>query len=55
MLYIKYNHAIGNIDFISDDAVCYSEGLEDALTDNRMVKKLITDAAENGFKGFYYL
>lgn len=40
---------------LSDDAVCYSEGLEDALTDNRMVKKLITDAAENGFKGFYYL
>lgn len=40
---------------LSEDAVCYSEGLEDALTDNRMVKKLITDAAENGFKGFYYL
>lgn len=40
---------------LSEDAVCYSEGLEDALTDNRMVKKLITDSAENGFKGFYYL
>ncbi len=38
-----------------EDAVCYAEGLEDNLTDNRMVKKLITDAAENGFKGFYYL
>lgn len=38
-----------------EDAVCYSEGLEDALTDNRMVKKLITDAAENGFRGFYCL
>lgn len=38
-----------------EDAVCYSEGLEESLTDNKMVKKLITDAAENGFKGFYYL
>lgn len=38
-----------------EDAVCYSEGLEENLTDNRIVKKLITDAAENGFKGFYYL
>ena len=38
-----------------EDAVCYSEGLEDSLTDNKIVKKLITDAAENGFKGFYYL
>lgn len=38
-----------------EDAVCYSEGLEDNLTDNRMVKKLITDSAEHGFSGFYYL
>ena len=38
-----------------EDAVCYSEGLEDNLNDNLMVKKLITDAAESGFRGFYYL
>lgn len=38
-----------------EDAVCYSEGLEDNLTDNLLVKKLITDAAESGFRGFYYL
>lgn len=38
-----------------EDAVCYAEGLEDNLIDNRMVKKLITDSTENGFKGFYYL
>lgn len=38
-----------------EDAVCYSEGLEEDLTDNRMVKKLITDAAEHGFRGFYCL
>lgn len=38
-----------------EDAVCYSEGLEENLTDNLMVKKLITDAAESGFTGFYYL
>lgn len=38
-----------------EDAVCYAEGLEENLIDNRMVKKLITDSAENGFKGFYYL
>lgn len=38
-----------------EDAVCYSEGLEENLTDNRMVKKLITDAAENDFRGFYCL
>ncbi len=38
-----------------EDAVCYSEGLEDNLTDNLLVKKLITDAAESGFQGFYYL
>ena len=38
-----------------EDAVCYSEGLEENLNDNLMVKKLITDAAESGFRGFYYL
>lgn len=38
-----------------EDAVCYSEGLEESLTDNKMVRKLITDAAENDFHGFYYL
>ncbi len=38
-----------------EDAVCYSEGLEDNLTDNLLVKKLITDASESGFRGFYYL
>ena len=38
-----------------EDAVCYSEGLEDGLTDNLMVKKLITDATEHGFRGFYCL
>lgn len=38
-----------------EDAVCYAEGLEESLTDTRMVKKLITDSVENGFKGFYYL
>lgn len=38
-----------------EDAVCYSEGLEDSLIDNRIVKKLITDSAENNFRGFYFL
>ena len=38
-----------------EDAVCYSEGLEEKLSSNKMVKKLITDAAENDFKGFYFL
>ena len=38
-----------------DDAACYSEGLEEKLGDNMLVKKLITDAAENDFKGFYFL
>lgn len=38
-----------------EDAVCYAEGLEENLIDNRMVRKLITDSAENGFRGFYYL
>ncbi len=38
-----------------EDAVCYSEGLEENLSDNRMVKRHITNAAKNGFRGFYYL
>ena len=38
-----------------DDAACYSEGLEEKLSSNQRVKKLITDAAENNFKGFYFL
>lgn len=37
------------------DAVCYSNDLEEKLDDNQRVKKLISDAVENGFKGFYYL
>lgn len=37
------------------DAVCYSEGLEEQLNDNRQVKKLIMDSAENDFRGFYFL
>lgn len=37
------------------DAVCYSSDLEEKLDDNQRVKKLITDAVENGFRGFYYL
>ncbi len=37
------------------EAVCYSGDLEEKLDDNRRVKKLITDAVENGFRGFYYL
>ncbi len=38
-----------------NDAACYSEGLEEKLGDNMLVKKLITDAAQNDFKGFYFL
>lgn len=38
-----------------DDAVCYSEGLEEQLGSNRLIKKLIAEAAENDFDGFYYL
>lgn len=38
-----------------DDAVCYSEGLEEQLGNTRLVKKLIAEAAENDFEGFYYL
>jgi EAL domain-containing protein (putative c-di-GMP-specific phosphodiesterase class I) len=37
------------------DAAFYSEGLEEKLNDNLQINKLIMDAAENDFKGFYYL
>ncbi len=37
------------------DAVFYSDGLEEQLSDNLRVKKLIIDAAENEFRGFYLL
>lgn len=37
------------------DAVCYSEGLEEQLNDNRRMKKLIMESAENDFNGFYFL
>ena len=38
-----------------NDAVCYSEGLEEQLGNTQLVKKLIAEAAENDFEGFYYL
>jgi len=38
-----------------EDAACYSEGLEDQLGNTRLVKKLIAEAAENDFEGFYFL
>lgn len=38
-----------------EDAACYSEGLEEQLNNNQLVKKLIADAVENDFKGFYFL
>ena len=37
------------------DALCYSDGLEEKLDNNLRVKKLIMDAAENSFSGFYFL
>lgn len=37
------------------DAATYSEGLEEQLNDNLQIKKLITDSAENSFRGFYCL
>lgn len=37
------------------DAVCYSGDLEEKLDENLRVKKLIVDAMENNFRGFYYL
>lgn len=37
------------------EPMCYSEGLEEKLGDNKLVKELIINAAENDFKGFYFL
>ena len=37
------------------DAVSYSDGLEEKLDDNKRMKNLIIDAAENDFNGFYFL
>lgn len=37
------------------DAVCYSGDLEEKLDENLRIKKLIMDAMENEFRGFYYL
>lgn len=37
------------------DAVCYSGDLEEKLDETIRVKKLIVDATENDFRGFYYL
>ncbi len=37
------------------DAVSYSDGLEEKLDDNKRMKNLIIDAAENDFSGFYFL
>lgn len=37
------------------DVVCYSDGLEEKLDGNLRIKKLIMDAADNDFQGFYFL
>ncbi|MCM1166180.1 MAG: EAL domain-containing protein [Lachnospiraceae bacterium] len=37
------------------DALSYSDGLEEKLDNNLRVKKLVMEAAENDFKGFYFL
>lgn len=37
------------------DALCYSDGLEEKLDNNLRIKKLIMEAAENSFNGFYFL
>lgn len=37
------------------DVVCYSGDLEEKLNDNIRVRKLIQEAIENDFRGFYYL
>lgn len=37
------------------DVVCYSGDLEEKLNDNVRVRKLIQEAMENDFRGFYYL
>lgn len=37
------------------DALSYSDGLEEKLDNNLRIKKLIMEAAENDFSGFYFL
>lgn len=37
------------------DAVSYSDGLEEKLDNNLRVKRLVMEAAEHDFKGFYFL
>ena len=37
------------------DAVSYSDGLEEKLDNNLRVRKLVMEAAENDFEGFYFL
>ena len=37
------------------DAAFYSEGLEEQLGSNQLIKKLIAEAVENDFNGFYFL
>ncbi len=37
------------------DAEFYSEGLEEQLNNNQLVKRLIAESVENGFRGFYFL
>ena len=37
------------------NAVCYSNDLEEKLDNNQRAKKLIIDAIQNDFRGFYYL
>lgn len=37
------------------EPLCFSEGLEEKLGDNKLVKELIVSSAENDFKGFYFL
>ncbi len=37
------------------EPLCYSEGLEEKLDDNKRIRELIISSAENDFKGFYFL
>ena len=37
------------------EAVCYSDGLEDNLDENKRMKSLIIESAESDFHGFYFL
>ncbi len=37
------------------DAAFYSEGLEEQLNSNQLIKKLISEAVDNDFSGFYFL